>query len=79
MNINVKPARALADTGTISGTLISNKFVTTHNILYTARKNPVKLKMAVKGWRSTSNFSVEVMIQLGKMRIDKMAMLVTPV
>jgi len=41
ININGKPARALADTGTIGGTLISNKFVTTHNIPYTARKNSV--------------------------------------
>jgi len=79
ININGKPARALADTGTIGGTLISNKFVTTHNIPYTARKNPVTLKMAVKGSRSTSNFSVEVMIQLGKMTVDKVPMLVTPV
>jgi len=79
ININGKPARDLADTGTIGGTLISNKFVTTHNIPYTARKNPVTLKMAVKGSRSTSNFSVEVMIQLGKMRVDKVHMLVTPI
>jgi len=35
--------------------------------------------MAVKGCRSTSNFSVEVMIQLGKMKLDKVPMLVTPV
>jgi len=49
ININGNPARALADTGTIGGTLISNKFVTTHNIPYTVRKNPVTLKMAVKG------------------------------
>jgi len=35
--------------------------------------------MAVKGSRSTSNFSLEVMIQLGKMRVDKVPMLVTPV
>jgi len=79
ININGKPTRALADTGTIGGTLISNKFVTTHNIPYTARKNPVTLKMAVKESRSTSNFSIEVMIQLGKMRVDKVPMLVTPV
>jgi len=79
ININGKPARALADTGTIGGTLISTKFVTTHNIPYTARKNPVTLKMGVKGSRSTRNFSVEVMIQLGKMRVDKVSMLVTPV
>jgi len=40
INSNDKPARVLADTGTIGGTLISNKFVTTHTIPYTARKNP---------------------------------------
>jgi len=79
ININGRPARALADTGTIGGTLISNKFVTIHNIPYTARKNPVTLKMAVRGSQSTSNFSVEVMIQLGKMRVNKVPMLVTPV
>jgi len=79
ININSKPARALADTGTSGGTLISNKFVKTHNLPYTARKNPVTRKMAVKGSRSTSNFSVEVLIQLGKMRVDKVPMLVTPV
>ena len=78
ININDNPRRTLADTGTIGGTLISNKFVTTHNILYTARKNPVTLKMAVKGSRSTNNFSVEVMIQLGKMKINKVPILVTP-
>ena len=49
INIKGKPARALADTGTIGGTLISNKFVATHNIPYTGRKNPVTLKMVVKG------------------------------
>jgi len=32
ININGKPARALTDRGTIGGRLISNKFVTTHNI-----------------------------------------------
>jgi len=79
INNNGKPARALADTGTIGGTLISNKFVTIHNIPYTARKNPVTLKMVVKGSRSTSNFSAEVMIQLCRIRVDKLPMLVTPV
>jgi len=49
IKINGKPTRALAYTGTIGGTLISNTFVTTHDIPYTARKNPVTLKMAVKG------------------------------
>jgi len=79
ININGKPARALANTGTIGCTLISNKSGTTDNIPYTARKNPVTLKMAVKGSRSTSNFSGEVIIQPGKMRVDKVPMLVTPV
>jgi len=79
ININGKPARALTDTRTIGVTLISNKLVTTHNIPYPARKNPVTLKMAIKGSRSTTNFSVEVMIQLGKMKVDKVPMLVTPV
>jgi len=79
INTKGKPTRALADTDTIGGALISNKFVTTHNIPYTARKNPVTLNMAVKGSQSTSNFSVEVMIQLGKMKVDKVPMLVTPV
>jgi len=60
--MNGKPTRALADTGTIGGTLISNKFVTTQNIPYTARKNAVTLKMAVNGSRSTSNFSIEVIV-----------------
>ena len=49
ININGKPARALADKGPIGCTLISNKFVTTHNIPYTARKNLVTLKIAVTG------------------------------
>ena len=49
ININGNPARALTDTGTIGGTLISNKFVKIHNIPYTARQNPVILKMAVQG------------------------------
>jgi len=79
ININGKPARAVADTGTSGGAMISNKFVATHNIPYIARKNTSTVKMAVKGSRSTSNFSVEVMIQLGKLRVDKVPMLVTPV
>ena len=77
--INGKPARVLAHTGTIGGTLTSNKFVTTHNIPYTANKNPVALKMAVKGSRSTSNHGVKVMIHLGKMKVKDVEMMVTPV
>ena len=77
--VNGKKARALADTGTIGGTLISNKFITTHNIPYTAKKKPVTLRMAVKGSRSTSNFDCTAEIQIGKMKIPKVAMMVTPV
>jgi len=35
--------------------------------------------MAVKASRSTSNFFVEVRIQLGKMKVDMVPMLVMPV
>jgi len=35
--------------------------------------------MVVKGSRSTSNFSVDVISKLGKMKVDKGPMLVTPV
>jgi len=77
--INGKSARALADTGTIGGTLISNRFVTTNNIPYTAKMKPVILKMAVKGSRSTSYYGCNVEIQIGRMKIPKVDMMVTPV
>jgi len=75
--INGKSARALADTGTIGGTLISNRFVTTNNIRYIAKRKPVVLKKAVKGSRSTSNYGCNVKIQIGRMRIPKVDMMVT--
>jgi len=77
--INGKSARVLADIGTIGGTLIGNKFVTTSNIPYTAKKKPVVLTMAVKGSRSTSNYGCNVEIQIGRIRIPNMNMMVTPV
>ena len=64
IRINGKPARALADTGTIGGTLLSNCFVTTNNIPYKPGKSPVNLKMAVKGSRSTSNYSAIVDVDM---------------
>jgi len=79
ININGKPVRALTDTGSIGRTLISNKFVSTANITYLAQKSPVTLKIVVKVSLSTRNFFVEVMIHLGKMRVNKLPMLVTPV
>ena len=77
--INGKPARVLADKGTIGATLISNQFVTTHNIPYTANKNPVALKIVGKVSRSTSNYRVKVMIYLGKTKGKDVEMMVTPV
>ena len=77
--VNGKPARALADTGTIGGTLLSNRFVTTNNIPYKSRKNPVNLKMAVKGSRSTSNYSAIVDVEIGKMKVRNVEMMITPV
>ena len=77
--VNGKPARALADTGMIGGTLLSNRFVTTNNIPYKPRKNPVNLKMVVKGSRSTSNYSAIVDIQIGKMKLQNVEMMITPV
>ena len=77
--VNGKPARALADTGTIGGTLLSNRFVTTNNIPYKPRKNPVNLKMAVKGSGSTSNYSVIVDVEIGKMKVRNVEMMITPV
>ena len=47
--VNGKPAKALADTGTIGGTLLSNPFITINNMPYEPRKNPVNLKMVVEG------------------------------
>ena len=77
--VNGKPARALADTGTIGGTLLSNPFVTTNNIPYKPRKHPVNLKMAVKGSRSTGNYSPIVDVEIGKMKVRNVEMMITPV
>ena len=77
--INGKPARALADTGVIGGSLLSNHFVTTNNIPYKPRKNPVKLKMAVKGSQSTSNYSANVDVKIGKMKVRNVEMMILPV
>jgi len=76
--IKGKCARALADTGTIGAPRISNRFVTTNNIPYTAKKKHLVLKMAVKGSQSTSNYGCNVEIQIGRMRIPKVDMMVTP-
>ena len=77
--VNGKPARALADTGTIGGTLLSNRLVTTNNISYKPRKSPVNLKMAVKGSRSTSNYSANVDVEIEIMKVRKVEMMITPV
>jgi len=77
--INGKSSRAPAVTGTISGTLISKRFVTTSNIPYTAKNKPVILKMPVKGTQSTSNYCCNVEIHIGRMRIPHVDIMVTPV
>ena len=76
--VNGKPARALADTGTTGGTLLSNRFVTTNNILYKSRKNSVNHEIAVKGSRSTSNNSAIVDIDIGKMKVINVEIMITP-
>ena len=77
--VNGKPARALADTGTIGGTLLSNRFVTTNNIPYKPRKKPVNLDMAVKGSQSTREYSPIVDIEIGKMKVRNVEMMIKPV
>ena len=76
--VNGKPARALADTGTIGESLLSNRFVTTNDIPDKPRTSPVKLKMAVKGSRSTSNYSAIVDVEIGKMKVRNVEMIITP-
>ena len=75
--INGKPARALADTGTIGGTPLSNRYITTNNIPYKPRKNPVNLKMAGKGSWSTSNYTAIVDVEIGKMNVRNVEMMIT--
>ena len=77
--VNGKPARPLTDTGTIGGTLPSNRFVTTNNIPYKPRNNPVNLKMAVKGSRSTSNYRAIMNVEIGKMKVRNVEMMIKPV
>ena len=77
LEINGKKARALADTGTIGGSIISNHFVTTHGLPYLPQKAPKSLKMAVKGSRATSNHTCEVEAKIGKATI-KVPMMVAP-
>ena len=75
--VNGKPVRALVDTGTIGGTFLSTRDVTTNNMPYESQKNPVNRKMAVKGSRSTSKYSASVDIQRGKMKLKKVEMIIT--
>ena len=77
--VNSKPARAMADTGMIGGTLLSNRFVTTNNIFYKPRKNPMNLKIAVKESRCTSNNSAIVDFEIGKMKVRNVEMIIIPV
>ena len=49
------------------------------DVLYKPRKNPVNLKMAVKGSRSTSHYSAIVDVVIGKMNVRYVEMMITPV
>ena len=80
IKVNFSTARVLADTGTIGKMLlVSNRFVHTNNIPYKPRKNHVNLKMAVGGSRSTSNDSVTVDVEIGKVKVRNVQMMITPV
>lgn len=77
--VNGKPPRALADTGTIEGTLLSNHFVTRHNTFYKLTKNAGDLKMSVKVSRSTIHDSLTENVDIGKMKGRDVEMIIPPV
>ena len=63
--VNGHQAKALFDTGTMGDNLISGKFISTHRIATETLENPISLKMAVKGSRSTINFKAKPVVQIG--------------
>ena len=65
ITVNGHQAKALFDTGTMGDNLISGKFVSTHHIPTSTLDNPIALKMAVKGSRSTINYRAQPVIQIG--------------
>jgi len=77
ININGHQARVLFDTGTIGTDLLSNRFITTHNIPYESLTKPRTLKMAVKGSRSSANHKCNVSLEIGTHKFTPAAMMVT--
>jgi hypothetical protein len=63
--VNGDQAKALFDTGTMGDNLISGKFVSINRIATENLKVPISLKMVVKGSRSTINYKVKPVIQIG--------------
>jgi hypothetical protein len=66
INSNGHQARVLFDIGTIETDLLSNQFITTHNIPVESLKKPRTLKIAVKGSRSSANHKCNVTFEIGK-------------
>jgi hypothetical protein len=77
ININGHQARVLFDTGTIGTDLLSNRFISTHNIPYELLTKPRTLKMADKGSRSLANYKASVILEIGKYKFTPAPMMVT--
>jgi hypothetical protein len=63
--VNGHQAKSLFDTGTMRDNLISGKFLSTHRLATETLENPIALKMAVKGSRSTINYQAMPVVQIG--------------
>lgn len=66
IDINGNRARVLFDTGTVGISLVSNRFVTTHQIPYEPLEKPQTLKMAVKGSRSTVKHQCRAKVEISR-------------
>ena len=65
VTVNGVKVKALLDTGTMGDNLISRKFVSAFQIPTQDLDTPISLKMAVKGSRSTINYKLQPLIQVG--------------
>ena len=63
--VNSHKAKALFDRGTMGDNLISGKLVSTFQIPTQDLETPIRLKIAVKGSRSTINYKSPPVIQVG--------------
>jgi hypothetical protein len=62
--VNGQQAKAIFDTGTMGDNLISGKFVSTRRLATETLENPIALKKAVKGSRSTINYQAIPVVQI---------------